>query len=59
MSKYSVFFTTTLLLIISVISFWLNNEVKKELKIEENKLSNNPDYFLKNLSQNKLTSMET
>lgn len=47
MSKYSVFFTTTLLLIISVISFWLNNEVKKELKIEESKLSNNPDYFLK------------
>ena len=47
MSKYSVFYTTTLLLIISVISFWLNNEVKKELKIEESKLSNNPDYFLK------------
>ena len=47
MSKYSVFFTTTLLLIISVISFWLNNEVKKELKIEESKLSNNPYYFLK------------
>jgi lipopolysaccharide export system protein LptC len=48
MSKYSIFFTIIFLVIISIISFWLNNEVKKELNIEEKKLTNNPDYFLKN-----------
>jgi len=48
MSKYSIFFTIIFLVIISIISFWLNNEVKKELKMEEKKLTNNPDYFLKN-----------
>ena len=48
MSKYSIFFTMIFLVIISIISFWLNNEVKKELNIEEKKLTNNPDYFLKN-----------
>ena len=48
MSKYSFFFTIIFLVIISIISFWLNNEVKKELNIEEKKLTNNPDYFLKN-----------
>ena len=48
MSKYSIFFTIIFLMIISIISFWLNNEVKKELNIEEKKLTNNPDYFLKN-----------
>lgn len=47
MSKYSIFFSISFLLVISIISFWLNNEVKKELKIEERKLSNKPDYFLK------------
>lgn len=48
MSKYSFFFTIIFLVIVSIISFWLNNEVKKELNIEEKKLTNNPDYFLKN-----------
>jgi len=48
MNKYSIFFTISFLVVILIISFWLNNEVKKELKIEEKKLSNNPDYFLKN-----------
>ena len=48
MSKYSIFFSMIFLVIISIISFWLNNEVKKELNIEEKKLTNNPDYFLKN-----------
>ena len=58
MSKYSIFFSISFLLVISIISFWLNNEVKKELKIEERKLSNKPDYFLKNLFLNKLMMME-
>ena len=48
MNKYSIFFTIIFLVLISIISFWLNNEVKKELKMEEKKLTNNPDYFLKN-----------
>ena len=48
MSKYSIFFTIIFLIIFSIISFWLNNAVKKELKMEEKKLTNNPDYFLKN-----------
>ena len=47
MSKYSVFLTTCLLAIVLLISYWLNNEVLKELEIKEKKLTSNPDYFLK------------
>lgn len=50
MSKYSIFFTISLLLIIFFISYWLNSEVKKELEIKQKKITNNPDFFLKNFS---------
>ena len=50
MSKYSIFFSSITLLIVFFVSYWLNNEVKKELEVSQKKITNNPDYFLKNFT---------
>src|SRR6056300_667468 len=50
MSKYSIFFSSMTLLIVFFVSYWLNNEVKKELEVSQKKITNNPDYFLKNFT---------
>ena len=58
MSKYSIFFTIMFLVIISIISVWLNNEVKKELNIEEKKLTNtDKKYIYLNIAAKKIKNI--
>lgn len=56
MNKLSILFTIFLLSFVLFISYWLNNEVKRELEIKEKKLSNSPDFFLKNFISYRLDS---
>ena len=47
-NKLSSIFTLIFILIITLISFWLNDEVKKELKEKEKKNNSSPDFYLSN-----------
>lgn len=47
-SKFSAFFVLLFILIIALSSFYLKNEVSKELSPKNNKLTGSPDFFLIN-----------
>ena len=47
-NKLSSIFTLIFILFITLISFWLNDEVKKELKEKGKKNNGSPDFYLSN-----------
>ena len=51
-SKFSAFFVLFFIFIIAISSFYLKNEVNKELSFSNAKLTGLPDFFLKNFTSN-------
>ena len=51
-SKFSAFFVLFFIFIIALSSFYLKNEVNKELSLSQTKLTGLPDFFLKNFASN-------
>ena len=50
-NKLSSIFALIFILFIALISFWLNQEVKKELLEDAKNLNNAADFYLKNFSK--------
>jgi len=55
-SKFSAFFVFFFIFIIALSSFYLKNEVNKELSLNRTKLTGLPDFFLKNFTSNQTKS---
>ena len=55
-SKFSAFFVLFFIFIIALSSFYLKNEVNKELFSTKTKLTGLPDFFLKNFTSNQTRS---
>ena len=55
-SKFSAFFVLFFIFIITLSSFYLKNEVNKELSLTQTKLTGLPDFFLKNFTSNQTRS---
>ena len=55
-SKFSALFVLFFIFIITLSSFYLKNEVNKELSLSQTKLTGLPDFFLKNFTSNQTRS---
>ena len=55
-SRFSALFVLFFIFIITLSSFYLKNEVNKELSLTQTKLTGLPDFFLKNFTSNQTRS---
>lgn len=55
-SKFSAFFVLFFIFIIALSSYYLKEEVSKELEMQEKKLTGSPDFFLNNFFTRRTTS---